>query len=416
MSLEIGKWGIVLRKDGGEVFVYVPGRNGVGGREIAVEVELADEFRPSTGDLLQGWEIPQPTDDKEPVITVASLVNGLKIEDSSDRPLPRPHRHTLERTSPTRPVLATLKPADMTARAIEFACPLGVGCAGLIYGPHASGLTRSLQTVVSCAVRASDLIVIVLLLNARGEEVTQWRRDLPGCDILECPSTFTGASAEETVLAANLALECAQRQTELGKHVFLAVDSLTALWAAMLEVEEADAQREADRAAARQPIRDWMLKAGSFEGEGLLGSGLGGSLTIVATAWHREIDLEAEEEGESHPHLRLLEHVLNDSNWRLKLSGGLAGQRLYPAIDLERSICTCEENILGDKEAAHRSKARRSLLDLPEADRHLQLMEAIEATSDNAGLVELLAGHKEEMSAEADPDDFWAGWSTGPVE
>src|SRR5207249_241932 len=98
-----------------------------------------------------------------------------------------------------------------------------------------------------------------------------------------------------------LALEAAQRQTELGRHVFIAIDSLTALWGAMLQTEEADAQREADIAQARIGIREWFQRAGSFGGEGLLGSGLGGSLTVVGTVWHDEIDVEAEEEGETHP-------------------------------------------------------------------------------------------------------------------
>src|ERR1051326_3925307 len=121
--------------------------------------------------------------------------------------------------------------------------------------------------------------------------VGQWRRGFPSAEILECPSTYCGASAVETVIAASLVLECAQRQTELGRHVFIAIDSLTALWGAMLETEEADAQREADRAEARIGIRGWRLRAGSFAGEGLLGSGLGGSLTVVGTAWHQDIDV-----------------------------------------------------------------------------------------------------------------------------
>src|SRR5258708_6674587 len=284
----------------------MPGKNGTSGTQIHVDSSVADELRLSTGDLLQGWTLADPEGEAGPKIISADFVNGLNREQAIDRPQPRPRRHTLEREAPERPLLLASKQSGVTARSIEFACPLGMGCAGLIYGPHGSGLTRALRSVVGdVAQNAPDIAVLILLLNARGEEVTQWRRDFPEFDIVECPSTFTGATAEETVLAADLVLECAQRQTELGRHVFLAVDSLTALWAAMLEVEEADAQREADRASARQSVREWMLKAGSFSGEGLLGSGLGGSLTIVGTAWHQDIEIEAEEEGESHPHLRL---------------------------------------------------------------------------------------------------------------
>src|SRR5258708_6717123 len=94
MSLGICKWGIVLRKEGGETAVYIPGRNGTSGTQIEVDSSLADELRLSTGDLLQGWTLADPEGEAGPKIISAEFVNGLNREQAIDRPQPRPRRHT----------------------------------------------------------------------------------------------------------------------------------------------------------------------------------------------------------------------------------------------------------------------------------------------------------------------------------
>ena len=274
-------------------------------------------------------------------------------------------------------------------RTLDLAAPLGRGQFGIIHGPHGSGLTRTLQAVARGVRRnAPDIHLIVLFLRPRGEEITEWRRGFPDADVVVCPSAQSNADPRDTLRAADLTLECAQRQTELGKHVLIAVDSLTGLWGAMLESEQADAQREADIALARRRIRDWVEKAGDFTGEGFLGSGLGGSLTIIGTAWSREIDIEAEEEGEMHPHLRLIEHVLSDSAWQVALSGELSAERLYPAVDLARCISRNEENLVPADRFELILAARRALLDLPLIPRFHRLEQALQESED----FDLLAG------------------------
>src|SRR5262249_19255484 len=184
------------------------------------------------------------------------------------------------------------------------------------------------------------------------------------------PSPQEGATPEETLRIADLVLACAQRQTELARPVVLAIDSLTGLWGAMLEAEDATAQQQADQAGARQRIQEWGGQAGGLRGKGLLANAIGGSLTILGTVWNQEIDPEAEEDREVHPHLRLLEHLLHETSWRIALSGELAGRRLYPAIDTARCLSQREENLLPAERFEALLSARRALASLSLTDRY----------------------------------------------
>jgi hypothetical protein len=170
---------------------------------------------------------------------------------------------------------------------LDFAAPLGAGVFGIVYGPHGSGLTRTLQSVLKGIVtNAPDCVVLVLLLRPRAEEATEWRRRFPEADVVVGASAFSETAPEQTLQLCDLMLEAAQRRTEVGRDVVLLVDSLSALWGTMLEAEEADAQREADISAARRRMQEWVRRAGCFHSQGPLGGGLGGSLTLIGTVWH----------------------------------------------------------------------------------------------------------------------------------
>jgi transcription termination factor Rho len=245
--------------------------------------------------------------------------------------------------------------------------------------------------------------VIVLLLRGRGEECSDWRRRFPEVDVVVCPSPGDEATAEQTLQMANLVIACAQRQSELGRSVLIAMDSLTALWGTMLEAEAADAQANADRSRARQDIREWVQKAGKFGGEGPLGGSLGGSITLVGTVWQTAVDSEAEEEGEIHPHLRLLEHVVHETSWRIFLSGDLAAQRRFPAIDVLRAISRFEREILGAERHDRLELARRALSSLSPMARHTALLEAIEATQELDDCIDLLVQTYKPARPDMDP-------------
>ena len=425
MASGINERGIVDARDRERITICRPHLNGGIPTDIEVPNEILEAHRLESGDIVQGvTESVLPIEEMSSAaesptgngsggahrrdireipsdrLTDIHRINGLDLADAARRPTPRETRNVYERVRPHRWIPLAVDSGDLTGRTMDIAAPFGLGCAGIIHGPHGSGLTRALHQVVrGVQINAPDLLPVVLLLRPRSEEVTFWRRSFPDTDVVVCPSGQTGATPEQTLRVADLVLEAAQRQSELGKHVLLAIESLTGLWGAMLESEEADAQREADIAAARHRIRQWFAKAGDFTGEGFLGSGIGGSITLIGTVWSRDIDVEAEEEGEIHPHLRLLEHLLPESNWQVALSGGLAADRLYPAVDLARSLSRDEENLLEATQFERLLAARQSLLQLPLKEQHGRLLEVLSQTADLDSAAQLLAGEQPERAS-----------------
>jgi len=425
MALGINEYGIVDARDRERITLCRPHPNGGIPTNIEIPVAILESHRLESGDIVVGaMESLIPAEEMSSVaespsgngtggahrrdirevpserLTSISHINGLEPAEAAGRPTARETRNIYERVRPNRRIPLAVDSADSTGRALDIAAPFAMGYTGIIYGPHASGLTRALHQVVNgVRMNAPEVVPIVLLLRPRGEEITYWRRSFPEADVVVCPSGQSGASPEQTLRVGELVLESALRQTELGKHVLLAIESLTGLWGAMLESEEADAQREADIAAARHRIRQSFSKAGDFTGEGFLGSGIGGSLTLVGTVWNRDIDLEAEEEGEIHPHLRLLEHLLPESNWQVALSGELAADRLYPALELSRCLSRDEENLVDSALFEQLQSARQSLLELSLKGQHERLMDVLRQTDDLDSALQLLAGARNERAS-----------------
>ncbi|HEV2473300.1 MAG TPA: hypothetical protein VGS41_11575 [Chthonomonadales bacterium] len=385
MALGINEAGIVQRTEDGQTVLVRPSANGGPETEIEAPVELAEAGRLATGDVAHG-EIEQIVVEGSPIspevledeslgdeqfdepsairnriipewidarpilrerLVSIHTINGLPFHLAEDRPFPRTRRSHTERSTPDRRLRIATSDADQTGRILDFAAPLAAGSMGIIYGPHGSGLTYTLRCLMAgICLNAPDCVTIALLLRARSEEATYWRRAFVNSDIVVCPSASSGATPQQVLRIANLTLEAAQRQTELGRDVVLLVDSLTGLWGAMLEEEGADAQLQADRSIARQRLREWVHRAGCFHGVTPLGGSLGGSLTIIGAVWDQVYDIEEEEEKELHPHLRLMEHLLPESSWRVPLSGGLAVQRIFPAINIKDCFSQYEESVL----------------------------------------------------------------------
>ena len=399
MPIGIENLGIVHRLDADNVRALLLGKNGQSPRRMSIPEEIANSWCLNSGDIITADMKPDDTELSDFIVTAIHKVNGLELTAALQRPNPRPRRQASERLVPFKALVATQNPEDIIGRTIDYLAPLGLGDAGIISGPHGAGLTVTLRSLLAAITQnRPEVSIIVLLSRARSEEATDWRRRLPGADVIVCPSDFTGATTEESLLTPQLILDCARRQTELGRDVLLAIDSLTGIWAAELEATESDSQREADRSQARLDIRDWLQSAGDFHGEGLLGSGLGGSLTIISTVWSADFELEAEDEGELHPMLRLLEHIAQDTTWKIALSGELAGKRLYPAIVGSACYSRHEASLIGEEQTALRGAIRSELIDKSNIEAWHRVMEIIEGGETAATLAAPVISEKEKRS------------------
>ncbi len=379
--------GIVRVLEDGTTQIVRPRKNGGAPRLVSVPDPIASQYRLSAGDIVEAdteaieiehpadfleatdcqllpleedvdlqydeparqraWSAPTSSLRPTEMVSTIRRINGLDAAQAEDRPYPKSRRSQSERTPPDRLLSLARGDQDTIGRMLDFSAPLGCGDIGAIMGPHNSGLTRTMSALVEGITKNSpDCVVIVMIMRARGEEVTEFRNRFPDTDIVVCSADTGELSPDDSLLLPTLILETAQRQSEMGKNVVLAIDSLTALWGTMLELEDASDQRNADVSKSRQRIREYLQRAGCFHGESPLGGSLGGSITIVGTIWNQPFDQEAEDDRELHPHLRLFEQIVSDLTWLIVLNGELAVRRLYPAIDIRGCMSRNEESLL----------------------------------------------------------------------
>jgi len=433
--LGINQTGIVRVLEDGTTQIVRPRKNGGAPVLIAVPEELAGAHRFAAGDIVEGkvepfelrsdqlpdqipdhleandcqllsieedvdlqydepgrvqpWRAPRTALLPSEILLSVERINGLDAASAEERPYSKSRRSQTERTRPDRWLRLARREGDTLGRMLDFAAPLGCGDVGAIIGPHNSGLTRTIRAVLEgITANAPDCAVIALMIQARGEEVTEFRTRFPEVDIVICQTDSAELSSDVALITPTLILETAQRQSEMGRDVILLIESLTALWGIMLDSEDAADQREADLSISRRRIREFLQKAGCFHGEAPLGGSLGGSITIVGTVWSQPLDEDAEEDRELHPHLRLFEQIVSDLSWRVALNGKLAEQRLYPAIDVKQCMSRNEELLLPPDLLDAVLKARVTLPRNEPGACYMTMMDAL----DEPGILAALCG------------------------
>lgn len=245
---------------------------------------------------------------------------------------------------------------DVLTRAVDLLVPLAFGQRVLVVSEPRGGRTTLLRGVVR-AIGAADQApaVIVLLVDERPEEVTEWRRGAEGIEIAAAPADL---DAVDQVRHAELALARAKRRAEAGEDVIVIIDSLTRLGVAY-----------------RDPI---AVKPVFGAGRELEEDG-SGSLTVIATV------LSGTEDGEG-----ALEGVETTENATIALDSELAAAGVVPAIDLERSRAVGEESY---RDADEIEAVRRLREGLPDDDPRAaaeQLGERIRSSASNAELLSSL--------------------------
>jgi transcription termination factor Rho len=244
----------------------------------------------------------------------------------------------------------------MLVRAVDLLTPLAFGQRVLVVSGPRSGRTTLLRGLVRAISAAPDAPgVIVLLVDERPEEVTEWKRQAGGAEIAAAPADL---DAEDQVRYAELAVARAKRRAESGEDVIVLIDSLTRLGVAY-----------------RDPI---AIKPIFGAGRELEEEG-SGSLTVIATV------LRGTEDGEG-----ALEAVETTENATVVLDPELAAAGVFPAIDAGRSGEAAEDQV---REAGELEAARRLREELRDADPRAaaeKLAERIRSSASNAELLSSL--------------------------
>ena len=262
----------------------------------------------------------------------------------------------------------------LSTRVMDLLTPLGKGQRALIVAPPRTGKTVLLQHI-SQAVSQNypEVAVMVLLIDERPEEVTDMRRNVNG----EVFASSLDKDVESHVRLAQLTIARAQRLSEMGKDVFLLLDSITRLARAFNKwVGNSGATMSGGVNIKAMDIpKKLFATARAFEE--------GGSLTIVGTAL---IDT-----GSRMDEL-IFQEFKGTGNMELVLDRKLSDRRVYPAIDMEQSGTRREEKLLPPDMLHATTMLRRTLSSMHHVDAMEQLTSKLGKFKSNSEFVSLIQG------------------------
>ena len=255
---------------------------------------------------------------------------------------------------------------NLSMRVVDCLTPVGFGQRGLIVAPPRTGKTVLMQGMAnSIQKNYPDSHLIILLIDERPEEVTDFRRQVSG----EVISSTFDETAESHVHAAEMVIEKARRMVEVGKDVVILLDSITRLARAYNTTMPSSGKILSGgvEANALQKPKRFFGSARNIED--------GGSLTIIATA--------LVETGSKMDEV-IFEEFKGTGNMELHLDRGLSDKRIFPALSMDKSGTRKEELLYHPDEMLKIYSLRRAMKGLPSTDAMEMLIQRIKKTNTNA--------------------------------
>ncbi len=335
---------------------YLPGPD-----DIYVSPSQIRRFNLRTGDTVSG-QIRQP---KETERYFALLkVEAVNYEDPE---LAR-EKILFDNLTPLYPESKIMLESDKdnySVRIMDLLTPIGFGQRGLIVSPPRSGKTMLLQSIAnSISTNHKDIVLFVLLIDERPEEVTDMERSVDG----EVISSTFDEPAERHVQVAEMVIEKSKRLVEHKKDVVILLDSITRLARAYNSVIPPSGKilsGGVDSNALQRPKRFFGAARNIEEG---------GSLTIMATAL---VDTGSRMDEV------IFEEFKGTGNLEIQLDRRLADKRVFPAIDIKKSGTRKEELLLNQETLTRVWILRKLLSALNPVDSLEFLLDKMSGTKNN---------------------------------
>jgi len=330
--------------------------------DIYVSPSQIRRFELQTGDLVAGQV--RPPKDKERFFAL------LKVEavnrENPDKAKEKIMFDNLTPYFPTSRFILETKAEEINSRVMDLFTPIGKGQRGLIVAAPRTGKTILLQKIANSVLTNNpEAILIVLLIDERPEEVTDFKRTV-NAEIIS--STFDEAP-ERHAQVAEMVLEKAKRLVEHKKDVVILLDSITRLARAYNTLQPHSGKilsGGVDANALHKPKRFFGAARNVEEG---------GSLTIIATA--------LVETGSRMDEV-IFEEFKGTGNMELCLDRHLVEKRIFPAINIERSGTRKEELLYHPDELDRIYILRKALAGVPPVEAMELIVEKLKKTRSNA--------------------------------
>ena len=336
---------------------YLPGPD-----DIYVSPSQIRRFSLRTGDTVSGQIRPPKEGERYFALLKVEAVNFGNPDETKDKTL----FDNLTPLYPDERFILETKPDEVSTRVMDLLTPIGKGQRGMIVAPPYSGKTVLLQKIANAlTTNVPEIVLIVLLIDERPEEVTDMQRSVKG----EVISSTFDEPAERHVQVAEVVLEKAKRLVESKKDVVILLDSITRLaraYNATVPHSGKILSGGVDANALQKPKR-FLGAARNIEE--------GGSLTILATAL---VDTGSRMDEV------IFEEFKGTGNMEIQLDRTLFQKRIYPAIDIKRSN-TRKEELLVHPDELKRIWLMRKVLNELNTDEAMQLLiEKLSKTKTNA--------------------------------
>ncbi len=338
--------------------------------DIYISQSQIRKFSLRGGDEVGGQARPPKDNERYFGLLKVEKVNGKSADESGKRP----KFEDLTPIYPNKQVMLESGQTPISCRMIDLLCPIGFGQRGLVVSPPKAGKTTILKDIASgIAKNYPEVHLIAVLIGERPEEVTDISRSVKGEVIA---SNFDEAPEAQTKVA-EVGLERAKRLVEMGRDVFIVLDSITRL-ARAYNLSVSPSGRTLSGGfdpAALYPAKRFLGAARNCE--------KGGSLTILGTAL---IDTGSRMDD------LIYEEFKGTGNMELHLSRSLQEQRVFPAIDIDRSG-TRHDELLIPAELLKKIVTLRHMLSLigEGQERTVALIERLTKSKSNKEFLEKLS-------------------------